>query len=163
MTDLDDELSEAVKEGEAAAAQDASETEIEPAVAAAESESPRRNLGLLAALLVIGGSILALLFSGVDDSAIYAVTTDKLVKEKEKFEDRNVRVQGVLVKGTLMRRDDPCEYRFKMEKNGVVLPVRYAQCVVPDTFKDVPDMDVEVTAEVFFSFLVLFLIIINGP
>jgi cytochrome c-type biogenesis protein CcmE len=69
------------------------------------------------------------------------------VKEKAKFESRNVRVQGVLVKGSLVRRDHPCEYRFKIEKNGVKLPVRYEQCVVPDTFKDVPDMDVEVTAE----------------
>jgi len=148
MKDLDDELKEAVQEGEAAAAQDAPEAAA-PAVerSAGHPEAPRRNLGLLAALLVIGGGVLALLFSGFDDSAIYAVGTDQLVKEKQKFESRNVRVQGVLVKGSLMRRESPCEYRFKIEKNGVSLPVRYEQCVVPDTFKDVPDMDVEVTAE----------------
>ena len=27
------------------------------------------------------------------------------------------------------------------------MPVRYAQCVVPDTFRDVPGMDVGVTVE----------------
>ncbi len=150
MKDLDDELKEAVQEGEAAAAQDAPEGDAAPVARSqerSEVEAPRRNLGLLAALLVVGGGVLALLFSGFDDSAIYAVGTDQLVKEKQKFESRNVRVQGVLVKGSLRRRESPCEYRFKIEKNGVSLPVRYEQCVVPDTFKDVPDMDVEVTAE----------------
>jgi cytochrome c-type biogenesis protein CcmE len=158
MTDLDDELEKAVRDGEAADAVEASEVDDAPgalilsasnesSASEAEGESPRRSLGLLAALLVIGGGILALLFSGFNDSAIYAVDTDKLVGEKAKFEDRNLRVQGVLVKGSLKRRDEPCEYRFKIAKNGVELPVRYEQCVVPDTFRDVPEMDVEVTAE----------------
>ena len=34
-----------------------------------------------------------------------------------------------------------------MTKNGVELPVSYAQCVVPDTFRDVKGVEVEVTAE----------------
>jgi cytochrome c-type biogenesis protein CcmE len=147
MTDLDDELKEAVQDGEAAAAQDPHGNDGPPAVGRGESSAPRRSLGLLVALLVIGGGILALLFSGVNDSAIYAVGTDQLVGQKAKFQDRNVRVQGVLVKGSLKHRADPCEYRFKIAKNGVELPVRYDQCIVPDTFKDVPSMDVEVTAE----------------
>ena len=58
-----------------------------------------------------------------------------------------MRVEGTLVKGTLVRRDQPCEYRFKVAKKGVELPVRFAQCVVPDTFRDMPGMDVSVTAE----------------
>ncbi|HEX2671830.1 MAG TPA: cytochrome c maturation protein CcmE, partial [Polyangiaceae bacterium] len=52
-----------------------------------------------------------------------------------------------LVKGSLMRRDQPCEYRFNLSKGGATLPVRYAQCIVPDTFRDMPGMDVMVTAE----------------
>jgi cytochrome c-type biogenesis protein CcmE len=47
----------------------------------------------------------------------------------------------------LVRRDQPCEYRFTIEKKGVALPVRFAQCIVPDTFRDMPGMDVSVTAE----------------
>jgi cytochrome c-type biogenesis protein CcmE len=46
-----------------------------------------------------------------------------------------------------VKRDSPCEYRFSIEKNGTTLPVRFAQCVVPDTFRDVPDVDVGVTVE----------------
>jgi cytochrome c-type biogenesis protein CcmE len=58
-----------------------------------------------------------------------------------------VRAEGNLVHGSLVKRDQPCEYRFTIEKHGVELPVRFAQCVVPDTFRDVPEMDVGVTVE----------------
>jgi cytochrome c-type biogenesis protein CcmE len=72
---------------------------------------------------------------------------DDLLRDKAKNSGRSVRVDGILVKGSLMRRDQPCEYRFNIEKGGAVLPVRFAQCIVPDTFRDMPDMKVVVTAE----------------
>lgn len=113
------------------------------------STSPpaRRNVGLLAALLVIGGAILAMVLSSVDEAAVYSVTTDKLLADTAKYKGRTLRVEGDLVKGTLRHRAEPCEYRFSIKKGESVMPVRYAACVVPDTFRDVPDMDVQVTAE----------------
>ena len=45
------------------------------------------------------------------------------------------------------KRETPCEYRFTITKNGVDVPVRFAECVVPDTFRDVPGADVGVTVE----------------
>jgi len=74
---------------------------------------------------------------------------DRLVKEQAQFAKRNVKLQGMLVKGTLVRRDEPCEYRFKlqdMKNKSAVIPVQYRQCVVPDTFRDMPGMEVMVTA-----------------
>jgi cytochrome c-type biogenesis protein CcmE len=56
-------------------------------------------------------------------------------------------VLGTLVPGTLARRSEPCEYKFKMKKNDTEVTVLYPQCVVPDTFRDVPGVNVEVTAE----------------
>ena len=92
------------------------------------------------------------MLTSAEDASIYAIKVDQLVAEKEKFEDRTVRAQGYLVKGSLMKREDPCEYRFKVHNNldkkqGPELAVRYSNCVVPDTFRDVPNVDVEVTAE----------------
>ncbi|HLV20914.1 MAG TPA: cytochrome c maturation protein CcmE, partial [Polyangiaceae bacterium] len=80
-------------------------------------------------------------------AAIYSKGVDELLAERERLEGRSVKVNGTLVKGTLKRRDEPCEYRFKVERNGKTIDVHYPQCVVPDTFRDVPDMDVDVTAE----------------
>jgi len=142
MSRVDDELAQAVAESEAAA------PAVEaPAAPAPERRSPRRSLGLLVALLAMGGGILTLVMTSFENAAVYSRGVDDLVKEKDKLSGRNVRVEGTLVKGTLKRRDNPCEYRFSIEKKGATLPVQYAQCIVPDTFRDVPGMDVAVTAE----------------
>lgn len=146
MKDLDQELADAVNQARVTEAVDggvATPAEAPPV----DRQSPRRNLGLLVALLVIGGGVLTLMFSSAGDASIYAIKVDELVAQKGKFEDRTVRAQGYLVKGSLLKRDDPCEYRFKIHSDGTELPVRYQNCVVPDTFRDVPNIDVEVTAE----------------
>lgn len=147
MGDLDQELRDALRESE-----DGSKDEVTPAgppavTIGSERDEPSRNLGLLAALLIAGAGILTLVFTSVDDAAIYSVTTDVLVDQKDKYEDRNVRVEGDLVAGSLTYRKEPCEYRFEMQKQGKKIAVRYPQCVVPDTFKDVPGVPVQVTAE----------------
>lgn len=142
MSRVDDELAQAVADSEAAA------PAVEAPVAPPPAPKPaKRNLGLLAALLVMGGGVLALVMTSFEDAALYSRGVDQLVQEKDKLSGRNVRVDGFLVKGSLLRRDDPCEYRFHIEKNGATLPVRYSQCIVPDTFRDVPGMDVTVTAD----------------
>ena len=81
------------------------------------------------------------------DQAIYSKGVDQLLAEKSKFLKRQVMADGNLVHGTLEKRDSPCEYRFTITKGGVEMPVRFPQCVVPDTFRDVPGMDVGVTVE----------------
>ena len=142
---VDQELARAVEEAEAEASV--------PAVAQGAAPPPatgaksKRSVGLLVALLAIVGAVLALVFTSFEGSAIYSMGVDQLLKEPDRYSQRNVRVKGMLVKGTLARRDDPCEYRFKLQENGQVLAVEYPQCVVPDTFRDMPGMDVEVTAE----------------
>jgi cytochrome c-type biogenesis protein CcmE len=145
MSRVDDELAKAIEDSEASAP-------AEDAVPVTRSAplspgSPKRSLGLLAALLVMGGGILTLVLTSFDNAAVYSRPVDVLVKEKQKLLGRNVRVEGALVKGSLKRRDQPCEYRFSLSKGGVSVPVRYAQCIVPDTFRDMPGMDVSVTAE----------------
>lgn len=117
----------------------------------AEDEEPerRRWVGIVIAVgLAMGAAgIAALVLTGMQDKAMYSKPVDELLAQKAKFVGRPVRAEGMLVHGSLVHRDQPCEYRFVIEKNGADLPVRFAQCVVPDTFKDVPDLDVGVTVE----------------
>src|SRR3954471_10013123 len=112
MSDIDKELARA------AAAVDA----VDPPAGRPEpGPAPRRkkgNLGLLIGLLVMGGGILTLVFTSFKGSAVYSKGVDDLLREKAKYADRSVRVEGTLVKGTLVRRDQPCEYRFTIEKKG---------------------------------------------
>lgn len=124
-------------------------TADEPAPPPLPRPAPKRqrNLGILAALLVMVGGVVALFLFGFKEAAIYATPVDKLVASRESFTGRKVRVDGELVPGTLAKRDQPCEYRFTIHGTTAQLPVRYAQCVIPDTFRDVPQGGVQVTVE----------------
>jgi len=139
MTEIDEELKRAAHDDGAA-----------PPVAVAprsvERPAPKRNVGLLVGVLLVGVAITGLVLS-FQDAAVYAKTVDQLVADKAKMAGRAVRVEGNLVKGSLVHQEKPCEYRFRMAEKGAEIPVRYAQCVVPDTFRDVPGMDVRVTVE----------------
>jgi cytochrome c-type biogenesis protein CcmE len=112
-------------------------------------DEPGRWKGIVVAvgLAMAAGGIAAIVLTGMQDKAIYSKPIDELLNQKAKFLGRPVRAEGLLVHGSLEKRDQPCEYRFTLQKNGVEMPVRFAQCVVPDTFRDVPDLDVGVTAE----------------
>ncbi len=109
--------------------------------------STRKGLIIAIPLVMAAAAIVALVFTSMEGKGIYSKPVDELVKNKSTFAGRQVRAEGNLVHGTLKKREQPCEYRFTIEKNGVQVPVRFAQCVVPDTFRDVPDMDVAVTVE----------------
>ena len=137
MSHLDDELAQA-----------AAEHDAEPvAVRKADPKPPpKKNLGLLVGALLIGVCVTGLVLN-FKDAAVYAKSVDQLVAEKTKLAGRAVRVEGNLVKGSLVHQEEPCEYRFRMSEKGAEIPVRYANCVVPDTFRDVPGMDVRVTVE----------------
>lgn len=118
-------------------------TELDPT-----SEGRNWRGAVIAVALAMGAAAVAgLVLTGMQDKAIYSKPVDELLAQKAKFTGRPVRVEGNLVHGSLVRRDSPCEYRFSIEKNGATLPVRFAQCVVPDTFRDVADLDVGVTVE----------------
>jgi len=116
---------------------------------AEDGAEPRSWRGLAVAVgLAMGAAAIAgLVLTGMQSKAIYSKPVDELLAQKAKFAGRPVRAEGTLVHGSLVKRDQPCEYRFTIEKNGAMLPVRFAQCVVPDTFRDVEGVDVGVTVE----------------
>jgi len=149
MTNLDDELRQAIDshEGRAKAEPEPAQVFAKSPVANTALTRSKRHWGLLLGLVGMGAAILFVVFSGFKQAAVYSKGVDELLRDKDRFESRTVRVVGTLVAGTLARRSDPCEYRFKMQKNDAILTVLYPQCVVPDTFRDVPGVKVEVTAE----------------
>lgn len=142
---VDQELERALQDAEAEAA--AVPAVVQSPQDEAPKPKPKRNLGLLAGLLVIVAGALVVVFSSGKDAAVYSVGVDQLMKDPARYKDRSVRAKGMLVKGTLARRDEPCEYRFQLVEHDTILPVQHPSCVVPDTFKDMPGMDVEVQAE----------------
>lgn len=160
MSRINDELEQAVRDGEATdtaggkvrsagSVQARAADEARPVTAEASAPQGKMRWGLLAALLALMGGILTLVFTGGQEAVAYSYRVDEIKAQAGQLGERLVRVQGSLVAGTLVRRDNPCEYRFLMrnlnEKTGEALEVRYPLCVVPDTFRD--KEGVEVTAE----------------
>lgn len=147
---LDEELANAIRETEASGDAPASTSAVaRPIDAGAHKRPAGRSIGLLATLLVMVGAVVTLFLVGFKEAAIYAIPADKLIASKAELTGRKVRVEGHLVPGTLQKRDDPCEYRFNMHGTDKAneIPVSYAKCVIPDTFRDVPGGGVEVTVE----------------
>src|SRR5580692_12103642 len=96
--------------------------------------SGRRWVGPTVAVgLAMGAAAIAgLVLTTMQSNAIYSKPVDELLAGKAKFLGRPIRAEGNLVHGSLEKREQPCEYRFTITKNGASLPVRFAQCVVPD-------------------------------
>jgi cytochrome c-type biogenesis protein CcmE len=149
MSRTDEELAQALQDAEATAghAADATPAMATSAAQTPTTEPPKRHMGLLLALLGMGGLLLTLVMTNFDNAAIYSIGVDQLAAQKAGLGNRNLRVDGTLVSGTLAKRTTPCEYRFRIQKNGSELEVHYPQCIVPDTFRDVKGVDVQVTAE----------------
>lgn len=151
MSGIDQELEEAVRANEASAGAGESASDGTPRSGvtrdATEPEAEPKRWGLLVGLFGLMGVILALVFTSEGEAVVYAYGVDEVKARAAELGDRRVRVVGDLVTGTLVRRDEPCEYRFELGKGADRIKVHYAQCVVPDTFRDVEGVKVEVTAE----------------
>lgn len=123
-----------------------------PQPAAASPDGPRRgSWGLLATLLAMVAGIVVLFIFGFKEASIYSMPLADFLANSEQHADRRVRIEGELVPGSLTKREKPCEFRFTLRdivnKEAKTLQVRFPQCIVPDTFRDMPEGGVLVTAE----------------
>ena len=104
---------------------------------------------LLVGSLVLGASVLGAVFGLSKERPIWARSVSEF-RVHPSF-DRTVRVSGYLVPGTLCKMTDRCEHRFRISElrpeKPAVLPVRYQSCLVPDTFRDVPGVDISIIVE----------------
>ena len=106
----------------------------------------RHNVGLLVGLIVFAVLLFGLLAFSLNGSAVWSATVDEL-GSNESLKGHRVRIEGTLVAGTLVKRDEPCEYRFRLKGIKSFVEVHYPQCVIPDAVRDVPGGVVKVTVE----------------
>jgi len=102
------------------------------------------KIGLVFGMLA--GALCLLWFSTTaEDAFVYSKLVDEVMTDPNAFKTRPVRVEGDLKQGSIKFREDPCEWRFTLNSKGHEMPVRFGQCVVPDTFKD--GMGLKVTVQ----------------
>jgi cytochrome c-type biogenesis protein CcmE len=94
-------------------------------------------------IVLVGASVW--LLAGSNDPFVYSKLVHEVMSEPDSFEGRRLRVEGELRQGSIQFREDPCEWRFVLHKEGQEMPVRFPQCVVPDTFRD--GMGIQVTVQ----------------
>ena len=115
---------------------EASPIEVDP-----QAVPPSRGLSPLVKVLVVftllGGALSLLMFgSEASDALVYSKLVHEVLTKPDAFKGRELRVEGDLKPKSIAFREDPCEYRFVLSKEGKEMPVRFPQCIVPDTFKD---------------------------
>lgn len=94
---------------------------------------------IIAGLLIVvaaGGFAL----KAVEGSFQYYLTTDEYVKKRESYEDRYVKIAGIVSADSL--RTENQSYEFEIEFGGESLPVIY-RGLPPDTFKEGVEVVVE--------------------
>jgi cytochrome c-type biogenesis protein CcmE len=102
---------------------------------AASAPTPRRPWILIPVLMSLAGGVAYLLLGG-DDPLVYSRTVTEVVTDTGSLRDQALRVEGALTEGSIRFREDPCEWRFTLEEGEHHMPVEFARCVVPDTFRD---------------------------
>lgn len=106
--------------------------------------APGVKIGIV--LVLLAGAVTFLLFgSTATDAFVYSKLVDEVMTDQGSFEGRELRVEGDLKNGSIQFREDPCEWRFVLEKGKQQMPVQFSQCVVPDTFRD--GMGISVTVQ----------------
>jgi cytochrome c-type biogenesis protein CcmE len=91
-----------------------------------------KAIKIIATVLVVGGAAAYLLASSFGDSMVYYKTVDELLIERARFEGKLVRINGLLVEGSIARRPGTDEYRFTLRKNKAEIAVTY-RGILPDT------------------------------
>ena len=105
---------------------------------------PLVKVGIVCGMLA--GALALLWFSTTaEDAFVYSKLVDEVMRDPGAYKARPVRVEGDLKQGSIKFRENPCEWRFTIGTKGQEMPVRFAQCVVPDTFKD--GMGLKVTVQ----------------
>ena len=84
---------------------------------------------------VILGAVAFLVLSSPDEGVLEYVYVDKVVEAPDSFQDRDFKVHGNVVEGSLFQDPDDAEYHFVIEFKGKRLKVVYDD-LLPDTFAE---------------------------
>jgi len=105
-----------------------------------------RPRGWRASLSMLACALALLWFSTTaEDAFVYSKMVDEVLHDPKAFTGRELRVEGDLKQGSILFKESPCEWRFVLGSKGQEMPVRFPQCIVPDTFKD--GMGLKVTVQ----------------
>ena len=96
---------------------------------------PTKKLKFIAGTALILGSVLWLAISGFEEGKAYYQTVSELKSMGTRAEGVRLRVGGIVVPGSIVRREGAVE--FQISQDDQILPVRYVgKDPLPDTLVD---------------------------
>ncbi|HLE21367.1 MAG TPA: cytochrome c maturation protein CcmE [Vicinamibacteria bacterium] len=96
---------------------------------------PTKKLKFIAGTALILGSVLWLAISGFEEGKAYYQTVSELKSMGSRAEGVRLRVGGIVVPGSIVRREGAVE--FQISQDNQILPVRYVgKGPLPDTLVD---------------------------
>ena len=68
---------------------------------------------------VLGAAVCLLVFgTTATDAFVYSKLVNEVMKNPAEFKGRELRVEGELKQGSIKFREQPCEWRFTLQKDG---------------------------------------------
>jgi cytochrome c-type biogenesis protein CcmE len=92
-----------------------------------------RTVRVLLSVLVIGGSLTALLAMSVRESAAFYKHVDEVMVSPDLWYGKSLKLPGYVA--DLQKRTDSLDYKFQVTTREFSVPATYTG-IVPDTFKD---------------------------
>lgn len=93
-----------------------------------------KSIKIGATVLILGLAFAGLLYSSLSGGTEYYKHVDEVMANPSLWEGKRLQLHGFVVDHSILRKPDTLDYRFQVQNNGRVVPVRYSG-VVPDTFK----------------------------
>ena len=87
-----------------------------------------------ATLVILGLAFAGLMYSSLSEGTEYYKHVDEVMSDPGAWHGKRLQLHGFVVDHSILRKPDTLDYRFQVQNNGKVVPVRYSG-VVPDTFK----------------------------
>lgn len=100
------------------------------------------HIKFIAAGVLIIGTILILMVTGISDAMVYYYTVPELQNQKDELAGRGLRVSGHVLPGSIRQNGTDLHFTVLDRPTGEQLAVSY-QGIVPDTFKDEAEVVVE--------------------
>ena len=94
-----------------------------------------RYIKIAATSVVLVLAFVGLLWSTLREGTEYYKHVDEVLASPHDWEGKRLQLHGFVVPGSILRKPDSLEYKFKVQNKGQTIDAWYTG-VVPDTFKD---------------------------
>lgn len=96
---------------------------------------PNKKLMLILSLLVVGGALLALVYTSFTGSLVYFYTPSEIQEKSGELAGRKIRIGGMVQEGSLVKEGGTLKIRFIVTDGSNHVPVRY-EGMIPDLFRE---------------------------